>query len=79
MMPVMDGFEFLLHVSNDEAYRDLPIVIVTPNDLKQAEANTLRQHADAIIQKGDFKKDELLNHISRILQKKQSKKGGENG
>src|SRR5262245_64601706 len=35
MMPVMDGFEFVVEARKNEAWRSVPIVVVTAKDLSE--------------------------------------------
>jgi len=37
MMPEMDGFQFVDHVRQHEAWRAIPIVVVTAKDLTAAD------------------------------------------
>ena len=42
MMPEMDGFEMLRVMRQNEAWRDIPVVIVTSKDLSREEREWLR-------------------------------------
>ncbi|RKH54008.1 response regulator [Corallococcus sp. AB049A] len=41
MMPVMDGYEFLLHVRDDPNYRELPVLMMTADSGFRAPPETL--------------------------------------
>jgi len=52
MMPQMDGFEFLHRFRQIEAYRDIPVIVVTAKTLTQEETIRLRKDANEILAKG---------------------------
>jgi len=63
MMPVMDGYEFLVELRRQTALARIPIVVITAAGNAAAEASKLG--ATGHIQK-PFKLDELLATISRV-------------
>lgn len=52
MMPKMDGFEFLRHFRDDEARRDVPVVVVTAKELTAEDEEQLRTGVSEILAKG---------------------------
>jgi signal transduction histidine kinase/CheY-like chemotaxis protein len=52
MMPVMDGFEFLDRLRQNEQWRTLPVLVVTAKTLDAKEMETLRRMTQKVIEKG---------------------------
>ena len=67
MMPVMDGFEFLLLMRANPDYRDIPVIVVTAKDLSEEERRTLSGKVQAVIEKGPFSRDQLLSRIREFV------------
>lgn len=71
MMPEMDGFEFLLHLRNHDAYRSLPVVVATAKALTEEERELLRKSTQRVIQKSAYSRGDLLRvveeNVTRIL------------
>ncbi len=63
----MNGFELLAKISNDEAVRDIPIIIYTGKDLSDEEEAELRKYAESIIVKGVRSPERLLDETSLFL------------
>jgi signal transduction histidine kinase/DNA-binding response OmpR family regulator/putative methionine-R-sulfoxide reductase with GAF domain len=69
MMPDVDGFAVLEAVKADEATRSIPIVVVTAKDLTQEERNYLISGVEALLQKGLFRRQELLADVAAALER----------
>jgi signal transduction histidine kinase/CheY-like chemotaxis protein len=67
MMPEMDGFEFLGELRRDNAWRDVPVLVLTAMDLGEADRRRLSGEVERIIRKDAGDRDELLREISRLL------------
>jgi signal transduction histidine kinase/CheY-like chemotaxis protein len=67
MMPVMDGFEFVLEMRRVEATRSIPIVVVTAKSLTEEERRRLDGDIAGLVQKGGSGRDELLAQISDLV------------
>jgi CheY-like chemotaxis protein len=67
MMPVMDGFEFLDRMLQNEALKDIPVVVVTAKQLTDGEIESLRVLAQSVIAKGSKSNVELRAAIRDIL------------
>ncbi|TBL71544.1 hybrid sensor histidine kinase/response regulator [Paenibacillus thalictri] len=69
MMPEMDGFQFVAELRKNEAWRHIPIVVVTAKTITAEDRMRLNGYVEKIIQKGSFDRETLLNevrtHISR--------------
>ncbi|RKZ87879.1 MAG: hypothetical protein DRR19_13140 [Candidatus Parabeggiatoa sp. nov. 1] len=66
-MPVMDGFEFLEHLQNNEQWRSIPVVVLTSKNLSAEEQARLNPHVETIFQKADFQPEELIWHIHQLV------------
>ncbi len=63
MMPVMDGFDFILNLRQNKEYRTIPIIVVTAKDLTDEDRSRLIGGVQHIIDKGSYTQDELLDQI----------------
>jgi signal transduction histidine kinase/DNA-binding response OmpR family regulator len=68
MMPEMDGFEFVSELRRNEAWRRVPVVVVTAKDLSRDDRERLDGYVRRIFQKGEFSRDELIREIRLLLQ-----------
>jgi CheY-like chemotaxis protein len=67
MMPVMDGFEFVMEMRRVEATRSIPIVIVTAKDLTEEDRRRLDGEIAGLVQKGGRSRDEFLEQIRELV------------
>jgi CheY-like chemotaxis protein len=67
MMPEMDGFEFVTEVRRREAWRAIPIVVVTARDLAREDRERLNGHVQRILQKGAHGRDALLAEVRDLV------------
>ena len=65
MMPEMNGFEMLRAMRENEAWHDVPVVIVTSKDLGRDELEWLRGNTIEILQKGAYGRAELVDRAPR--------------
>ena len=63
MMPVMDGFEFVMAMRKVEAWRGIPIVVVTAKDVTDEDRRRLNGYVEGLIQKGGLDRESLLAQI----------------
>lgn len=68
MMPKMDGFEFLRQFRERDAYRGVPVIVVTAKELTEEEAERLRRGTSEILTKGgsrgaDDPQDQLIAQV----------------
>ena len=52
MMPVMDGFEFLVERDREEAWRGIPVIVLTARDLSAEDRERLHGSVARVLQKG---------------------------
>jgi len=67
MMPEMDGFEFVAEFRRHEAWRAIPVVVVTAKDLSQDDRERLNGHVQKILQKGTHGRDQLLAEVRELV------------
>jgi CheY-like chemotaxis protein len=67
MMPEMDGFEFVAEFRRHEAWRGIPIVVVTAKDLSREDRERLNGHVERILQKGMHSRAELLAEVRELV------------
>jgi CheY-like chemotaxis protein len=67
MMPGMDGFEVLEAMRREEAWRDIPVVVVTAKDLSREELDWLRIHAERVFLKGAYDCAELIELLDSMI------------
>src|SRR5262249_15803987 len=63
MMPEMDGFQFIATRREHEAWRSIPVVVVTAKELSAEERGRLNGYVEQILQKGAHSRDELLRVV----------------
>jgi hypothetical protein len=67
MMPVMDGFEFVMHYRKLEGCAGTPIIVVTAKDLDQNERDRLLGGVERIVEKGALTRQQLLTTIRDLV------------
>jgi CheY-like chemotaxis protein/anti-sigma regulatory factor (Ser/Thr protein kinase) len=67
MMPEMDGFAFLEALRQQEAWRSIPVVVVTAKDLTPEDRQRLNGYVEQILQKGAYSREALLHEIQHLV------------
>ena len=67
MMPEMDGFGFLETLRQQDAWRSIPVVVVTAMDLTPEDHQRLNGYVEQILQKGAYSREELLHEIYHLV------------
>jgi CheY-like chemotaxis protein len=67
LMPTMDGFEFLDELRRREAFRSLPVVVLTAKALTAAEQDRLRGSIEAVLLKGSLGSEQLLAEVGAVV------------
>jgi len=75
MMPVMDGFEFVMHYRQLEGCRQTPIIVVTAKDLDQGERENLLGGVERIVEKGALTKQQLLEQVRELVSQQPTGEG----
>jgi CheY-like chemotaxis protein len=68
MMPEMDGFEFVTEFRRHDAWRGIPIVVITARDLSREDRDRLNGYVEKILQKGVHGRDALLAEVRELVQ-----------
>jgi CheY-like chemotaxis protein len=63
MMPVMDGFEFVMEMHKLESSQDIPIVVVTAKDITEEDRCRLNGSVVGLIEKGGLNRESLLAQL----------------
>lgn len=78
MMPVMDGFDFILELYKTEGWHSIPVVVLTAKDLTSEDHLRLNGYIEKIIQKKSNTSKELEREIRHLIHMHiQSEKGSE--
>jgi signal transduction histidine kinase/CheY-like chemotaxis protein len=72
MMPVMDGFEFVLHFRELEDCSSIPIIVITAKDLSDGDRKRLAGGVERIIQKGALTRQQLLDQVRSLVAQHQN-------
>ncbi|HLB54895.1 MAG TPA: response regulator, partial [Gemmatimonadales bacterium] len=67
MMPVMDGCQFATELRKCEAWRSIPVIVLTAKDLTAEERRLLNGDVQGVLQKGALSRDELLREIRDLM------------
>ncbi len=68
MMPEVDGFAVLDVLKTNPATAQIPVIVSTAKELTPAEKSILQGQIQALMQKGNFMSDELLEEVKTLLQ-----------
>jgi len=63
MMPVMDGFEFVVEMHKRDSPRAIPVVVVTAKDITEEDRRRLNGDVVGLIEKGGLDRESLLEQI----------------
>ena len=67
MLPVMDGLDFLAELRREEAWRDIPVIVVTVKDLSVEDHDRLNGSVARILQKGAYGREALLAEVRALV------------
>jgi signal transduction histidine kinase/DNA-binding response OmpR family regulator len=67
MMPGMDGFEFIEQFRAEEAWRDIPVIVVTSKDLTAEDRRRLSGNVTRILAKGAQPLSEVLARLRLLI------------
>jgi threonine synthase len=67
MMPGMDGFQVINILKADPVLSQIPVIVLTAKELTPRERTRLSGQIDALLQKGSFLDEELLQSIIQTL------------
>jgi len=67
MMPVMDGFDFLLEMRANADWQDIPVIVLTAKDLTEEDRRLLSGRVEQIIEKGACSHEQLMQLIRQVV------------
>jgi len=67
MMPEMDGFEFVAEFRLHDAWRGIPIIVVTAKDISDQDRERLNGGVERILQKGAYTRETLLREVRDLV------------
>ena len=67
MMPEMDGFAFVNELRQHEAWKQIPVVVVTARELSDEDRLKLNGRVEKILAKASYSREELLAEVSRMV------------
>lgn len=67
MMPEMDGMQFVTEMRRNEAWQNIPIIVVTAKELTHDDRDQLRGNVERIVQKAEYTPKQLVTEIRHIL------------
>jgi CheY-like chemotaxis protein len=68
MMPVMDGFEFLLEMRANPDWQDVPVIVLTGKDLTSEDRRALSGRVEQIVEKGAGSNEEVASLVHGLIQ-----------
>ncbi|MGY8826770.1 MAG: response regulator [Candidatus Latescibacterota bacterium] len=67
VMPEMNGFEFIDIFYTHPQWRNIPIIVVTAQNLSEKESIYLNRYIEQVLRKGCHSREDLLQSISDLL------------
>jgi GAF domain-containing protein/CheY-like chemotaxis protein/anti-sigma regulatory factor (Ser/Thr protein kinase) len=67
MMPEMDGFELVAEVRRHDAWRAIPVLVITAKELTAEDRRRLNGYVERILQKGAASRDALLREVGDFV------------
>ena len=67
MMPVMDGFEFLIKMRSKPDWIDIPVMVLTAKDLTPEDRNILKDKVSVVVEKGKSDYEEVAKMIRQVV------------
>jgi threonine synthase len=67
MMPGLDGFGLLEIMKQEDALKDIPVIVISAKELTPNERRRLAGQVQALLQKGSFTDQDLLGDIHAAI------------
>ena len=72
----MDGFEFVAEFRKREAWRSIPIIVVTGKEIADEDRARLNGGVERILQKGTYTRESLLQEVRDLVTACVGRRGG---
>ena len=66
MMPVMDGFDFLLEMRTHTEWQDIPVIVLTARDLTEEDQRILSGRVEQVLERSAYSREQLLQLIRKV-------------
>ena len=66
-MPEMDGFEFIAELRKSEAWRSIPVLVITAHDVSEDGRARLGGSVARILEKASLDRDDLLREVRALV------------
>jgi CheY-like chemotaxis protein len=63
----MDGCQFATEIRKHDAWREIPVIVLTAKDLTPEDRRALNGDVQGVLQKGAFSREELLREIRHLM------------
>ena len=67
MMPVMDGFDFMLEMRANSEWEDIPVIVLTAKDLTEEDRRILNGRVKQIVEKGGCAHEQVVSLSHQAL------------
>jgi signal transduction histidine kinase/CheY-like chemotaxis protein/HAMP domain-containing protein len=67
MMPVMDGFDFLIEMRANPEWQDIPVIVLTAKDLTEEDRRILSGRVEQIVEKGACTQEQMIGLIHKAI------------
>ena len=67
LMPVMDGFEFVARLREQERWRKIPVVVLTSTTLTPEDHARLHGYVESVVLKESYSRHELLAQLHELI------------
>ena len=67
MMPVMDGFDFLIEMGANAEWQDIPVIVLTAKDLTDEDRRILSGRVEQVVVKGACSQEHLMGLIRGMV------------
>src|SRR5262249_40376253 len=76
IMPGMDGFEFVAEFRRRDAWRSIPIIVVTGKEITDEDRARLNGGVERILQKGTYTRESLIQEVRDLVTACVARRGG---
>ena len=70
MMPVMDGFDFLVELHANPDWRIIPVVVLTAKDLTDEDLRVLSGRVEEIVEKGAWSHERVIALVQKLARER---------